>query len=225
MATRNPGTTPSAQILPFPSTPTRRQAIVALSPEFQGYCLLYSHHALSTEKLYAIRILCWARLADGRDVALVPWLSGVARCSDLNHADTGLFQGYYDPVTERRFSAPPDHHQAALNSLVSHANTPSSGVLQEIPDLTGSHAALLNDSHEFQLEPIVSWQLLACGTMQAMIAKPENVTQQPVLPGDPCLYPATEAIGLRYYFQYHIANQIKRGGEMSARALNSLIKP
>ena len=225
MATRNLGNTPSAQILPFPTNAARTEpSIVAVSPEFQGYCLLYAHHALSTDKLYALRILCWARLDNSDDVALVPWLDGVARCSELNDAQTGLSQGYFDPIAEQRFDVMPAHHSAILDSLCPKQASSDNSVIQEIPDLIGSHAALLNDGHEFQLEPVVSWQLLAGGRLQAMIADPEKITQHPVLPGDPCLYPATEAEGLRYYFQYHIANQIKRGGEMTARALHSLIK-
>ncbi len=226
MAARNLGKTPTAQILPFPSprSPEAGRRIVALSPEFQGYCLLYAHHALSTEKLYAIRILCWARQADGRDVAMVPWLNGVARCSELNDAQSGLAQGYFDPLSERPFNAIPEHQRIALDSLAQQQEQSSGGVIQEIPDLIGSHAALMADNSELCLEPVVSWQLLADGSLQAMLADSAKITQQPVLPGDPCLYAASEARGLRYYFQYHIANQIKSGGALSARALSTLIK-
>jgi hypothetical protein len=227
MEPRKPGTAAvSAKILPFPD-PARRedsQKILYLSPEFEGLCLLYAHHALSTDKLYAVRILCWARLADGRDVALVPWLKGIARCTDLNNPESGEAQGYYHPTSDRQFSSVPEHHVQALNAL-SERGSSGKGIVQEIPDMTGSHAALIRgDETKFHLEPVVSWQLDDTGVMTAMVADQDRATQWPVLPGDDCLYPATPEYGFRYFFQYHIANQIKSGGAMATRALNSLLQ-
>ncbi len=229
MDPRKPGTTQTATILPFPQPPREvdSQKILHLSPEFDGLCLLYSHHALSPDKLYAIKILCWARLADGRIVALVPWLKGIARCIDLDNPQSGQSEGYYCPATDRRFHAAPEHHQRSLESRAEFpANSSTPQIVQEIPDLTGSHAALVQgDSQRFQLEPVVSWQLDSQGVMTAMLANPDNAKQWPVLPGDDCLYPANKENGFRYFFQYHIANQIKNGGVMATRALNKLINP
>ena len=222
MATRQSGSTHSAKILPFTPSSSR---IRCISPAYEGHCLLYSHHALSRDKLYAIRILRWARLADGRDVAVVPWLNDISHCRDLNDAETGLAVGYYDPACDDRFDTLPSQHRAALDALSEQvAMDKAHGILQEIPDLIGSHAAMVKDSDELVLEPVVSWQLRGDGRMQAMLADPERITQQPVLPGDPCLYAADHESGLRYYFQYHIANQIKNGGAMSTRILGQLIR-
>lgn len=226
MDPRKPGASKSATIIPFPERPRQLDArkILRLSPEFDGLCLLYSHHALSPDKLYAIKILCWARLADGRDVALVPWLKGIARCIDLDNPQSGGCEGYYCPRTDRRFSEVPPHHQSALAAM--SVAICEDGPIQEIPDLTGCHAAMIkDDSSRFQLEPVVSWQLDNQGEMTAMLADTAAASQWPVLAGDDCLYPATAENGCRYFFQYHIANQIKNGGVMATRALNKLIQP
>ncbi|MBD2859632.1 hypothetical protein IB286_11500 [Spongiibacter sp. KMU-158] len=226
MDPRKPGTTRTATILPFPDRPREvdQQKILQLSPEYEGLCLLYSHHALSHDKLYAIKILCWARLADGSVVALVPWLKGIARCIDLDNPESGCAEGYYCPRSERRFSDAPEHHQRALEVRATYPN--NSPIVQEIPDLTGSHAALIHeDNSRFQLEPVVSWQLNDKGEMTAMLADTSETKEWPILPGSDCLYPATEENGFRYFFQYHIANQIKSGGVMATRALSKLITP
>lgn len=231
MTPRNPGPPSTAKILPFPSQRSKaeQRKILRLSPEYDGQCLLYKHQALSSDKLYAIRILCWARLADGRTVALVPWLGGVSRCIDLDNPQTGQASGYYDPKSERCYSAPPEHHVTALNAILesrpASGKPGTSGTIQEIPDMIGSHAAILNEEEEYVLESVVSWQLCENGDMKAMLADPRKITQLPVLAGDPCLYAAQDNVGFRYYFQYHIANQIKNGGAMSTRALNKLLQP
>ena len=233
MTPRNPGPSSTAKILPFPvqRSKAEQRKILRLSPEYDGQCLLYKHQALSSDKLYAIRILCWARLADGRTVALVPWLSSVSRCIDLDNPQTGQANGYYDPKTERCYSAVPGHHISALDTILestpgrSAEKTGDKRTVQEIPDMIGSHAAILNDDEEYVLESVVSWQLCENGDMRAMLADPRKITQLPVLAGDPCLYAAQDNVGFRYYFQYHIANQIKNGGAMSTRALNKLLHP
>ena len=111
MAPRNPCKSSSAKIIPFPQRPSRveQHKILRVSPEYEGLCLLYAHHVLSRDKLYAVKILGWARLANGKDVALLPWLNGVARCIDLLDPASGQSQGYYDPAKERRFSEAPPH--------------------------------------------------------------------------------------------------------------------
>lgn len=231
MAPRKSGRSSTAKILPFPSRPSRKdeRRVLRLSPEYSGTCLLYAHHVLSRDKLFAIKILCWARLANGDTVALVPWLNGVSRCIDLDNPDSGQAMGYYDPHSEARFDQPPIQHVAALDALSEVLPASSKGtagaVVQEIPDNIGSHAALLiEQQQEFALEPVVSWRLDELGNMDAMVADMDRATQTPVLSRDDCLYPVREHPGFRYFFQYHIANQIKAGGVMAARAISQLIK-
>ncbi|CAA0089584.1 Uncharacterised protein [Zhongshania aliphaticivorans] len=225
MAPRNNGKPSSAKIIPFPSRSTRveQHKIVRISPEYEGLCLLYSHHALSRDKLYAVKILAWARLANGQNVAILPWLSGISRCIDLNDPDTGLAQGYYDPRNTRHFSETPPQHIAALDAMCQYPHDIESHIIQEIPDLIGSHAALLGDKQEFILEPVISWRLLANGKLEALVADVNLAQHTPVLAQDECLYPVQQETNFRYFFQYHIANQIKAGGQIATRAISQLL--
>jgi hypothetical protein len=224
MAPRNPGKT-TASVLRFPkrSNLAEQQKILRISPEYQGLCLLYAHNALSRDKLYAVKVLCWARLANGADVALLPWLNGVSRSTELLDPDSGQAQGYYDPGSERRFSDIPDHHVAALDALCRNLAPQSKAVIQEIPDLIGSHAALADPKGTFLLEPVLSWQLDGNGELHGLIANMDKATQSPILAGDTCLYRVQEESNFRYFFQYHIANQIKAGGDLATRALSQLL--
>jgi len=226
MAPRNLGKSSTAKIIPFPQRPraAEQNRILRISPEYEGLCLLYAHHALSRDKLYAVKILAWAQLASGKYVALLPWLTGIARCIDLDNANTGQSQGYYDPARERRFSEIPEHHLAALSAMRNYPAPSEGSFIQEFPDLIGSHAALLGDSMEFELQPVISWRLDSNGDMLAMVADMSQATHFPILVGDPCLFVVQRNPTFRYFFQYHIANQIKAGGEIATRALTQLLQ-
>lgn len=224
MAPRNNGNKPSsAKIIPFPlrSTRTEQHRILRVSPEYDGLCLLYAHHALSRDKLYAVKILGWARLANGQTVAILPWLNAISRCIDLNDPESGQSQGYYDPSSGSHFSETPPHHLAALDAMSHYSST--TAVIQEIPDLIGSHAALLGDNQQFLLEPVISWRLHKDGRLEAQVADLSLAQHSPILAGDECLYPVQQEANFRYFFQYHIANQIKAGGQIATRALSQLL--
>ncbi|WP_269619194.1 hypothetical protein [Zhongshania sp. BJYM1] len=225
MAPRNPGKPSSAKIIPFPLRSSRDEEnrILRVSPEYEGLCLLYAHHALSRDKLYAVKILCWARLANGQNVAVLPWLNGVSRCIDLTDPQTGLSQGYYDPRSTRHFSEAPPHHIAALDAMLEYPAPLSATVVQEVPDLIGSHAALLSDEQQFALEPVISWRLYEDGKLEALVADMDLARHSPVLSNDESLYPVQRESNFRYFFQYHIANQIKAGGQIATRALSQLL--
>ncbi|WP_373078021.1 hypothetical protein [Zhongshania sp.] len=226
MAPRNLGKSSSAKILPFPQRPSRveQHRILRVSPEYEGLCLLYAHHALSRDKLYAVKILGWARLANGKNVALLPWLNGISRCIDLVDPESGQSQGYYDPASERRFSDTPQHHCAALDAMSHYPEPIAGGFVQEFPDLIGSHAALLSEKREFELQPVISWRLQQNGDLDAMVADISKATDFPILPGDACLFTVQKSSAFRYFFQYHIANQIKAGGRVATRALTQLFQ-
>tara|TARA_R110002167_G_scaffold30437_30_gene100750 strand:- start:6684 stop:7367 length:684 start_codon:yes stop_codon:yes gene_type:complete len=226
MAPRNPCKSSSAKIIPFPQRPSRveQHKILRVSPEYEGLCLLYAHHVLSRDKLYAVKILGWARLANGKDVALLPWLNGVARCIDLLDPASGQSQGYYDPAKERRFSEAPPHHLAALDAMVNYPLPADGGFIQEFPDFIGSHAALLGENKEFELQPVISWRLQQNGDLEGMVANIKLATHFPILIGDACLFAVQNAPTFRYFFQYHIANQIKAGGPVATRALSQLLQ-
>ena len=225
MAPRKNGKPASAKIIPFPLRHSREEQhrILSISPEYEGLCLLYAHHALSREKLYAVKILGWARLADGQSVTVLPWLNRVHRCIDLNDPESGLAQGYYDPRSSRHFNDTPPHHIAALDAMSQYPQSASEAIVQEIPDLIGSHAALLGDDQQFVLEPVISWQLHNDGKLQAMVADLSLASHSPILSSDKCLYAAQGQANFRYFFQYHIANQIKAGGHIATRALSQLL--
>lgn len=224
MAPRDTGKAPSATILPFPRRPEERK-ILRVVPDYEGNCLLYAHHALSRDKLFAIKILCWARLADGSHVALVPWLADVARCTDLRDPASGRAEGYYAPGPKRPFSEIPPQYRAALDAMDNVDGAARHHLVQDIPDLIGSHAAMIKPEQQtFMLEPVVSWKLFSDGAMEAMVADLNKATQYPILPGDPCLYCAQQSGQFRYFFQYHIANQIKAGGQIATRALQQLLR-
>ncbi len=220
--------TPSANVIQFPDMKKDRelQRITRIVPEHDGLCILYSHHALSREKLFAGKILCWGIQADGEVVALLPWLSGVARCRDLTDPNTGCFEGYYDPASEVIFSEPPPPKVAELQTaqqLYQHKQPASGTALQELTDTIGSHAACIVGQH-LALFEVRTWQLLASGEFQAMLADPKKQTSTPILPGDRCLYAAQTQPGFRYFFQYHIANQIKAGDPIAVRAVERLLE-
>ncbi len=52
---------------------------------------------------------------------------------------------------------------------------------------------------------------------------PEKITHTPVLAGDPCLYRAEENPEFRYFFQHHIANQIKSEDPEALQAIALLL--
>lgn len=226
MAPRNFGKSSSAKIIPFPQRPSRveQHRILRVSPEYEGLCLLYAHHALSRDKLYAVKILGWARLASGENVALLPWLNTISRCIDLDDPEAGQSQGYYDPGKERRFNEVPPHHIAALDIMMTYPKPAVDDFVQEFPDFIGSHAALLGENKEFELQPVISWRLEQNGHLDAMVANIRLARHSPILAGDPCLFAVQKNPTFRYFFQYHIANQIKAGGPVATRALSQLLQ-
>ena len=219
--------TPSANVIRFPGRKKDREQprITRIVPEHDGLCILYSHHALSREKLFAGKILCWGIQSNGEVVALLPWLSGVSRCSDLTDPASGCWEGYYNPATGAIFERPPTPKIAELeaaNRYYQHS-TSSTRTVQEIADNIGSHAACIIGQH-LTLHEVQSWRLLGNGEFQAMLADPQKQTSTPILPGDSCLYAAQSQVGFRYFFQYHIANQIKAGDPIAVRAVERLLK-
>ncbi len=219
----------SATILKFPERGgdrRKQRRLLRLAPEHDGLCILYSHHALSTQKLFALKILCWGLQADGQVVALFPWLNRLCRCSELDQPETGCWEGYYNPETGDIFDAPPEHRVLELEAAERYFERPGirpNTVVQEVPDHIGSHAAMIDHDHHLTLHEVLSWRLLGSGDIQAMLPDYRRQQQTPVLPGDACLYAAQEQEDFRYFFQYHIANQIKSGDPVAVRALEQLL--
>lgn len=205
-----------------------REQIIRLAPEYDGLSILYSNRHTDENKLYAMKILCWALRADGSIVGMVPWLNRLCACTDLDDPATGYFEGYYDQATDQLFFEPPPHKVAELESAAEYfcsgLDNPSP-VVQEIPDTIGTHAMLAGeDEHTLVLTEVLSWRLGNDGDIEAMLIDEQSVLATPVLPGDECLYPAHENPRFRYFFQHHIANQIKSEDPVALAAIAMLFE-
>lgn len=187
--------------------------IKRLSPEIDGVCMLYSTTRNNPNKLYSMKILCWGIRANGEVVGMIPWLNQVVACDSLCDPESGVFESYYDPSTEFAFPVPPVHKIVELESAAAYydfSDADTDTVVQEIPDNIGTHAMLKTaQANSLILTEVLSWQLLNNGHIQGMLIDEELINKTPVLLGDNCLYPAESNKSFRYYFQHHIANQIK----------------
>ncbi len=204
------------------------EQIIRLSPEYDGLSILYSNRHTDANKLYAMKVLCWALLANGEVIGLVPWLDRLCPCTDLDDPQTGYWEGYYDPASDQLFFDPPPHKVAELESAADYfdagLDNPNQ-VVQEIPDTIGTHAMLTGDNdHTLVLTEVLSWRLMNDGRVEAMLINESSVQSTPVLPGDQCLYPASENPRFRYFFQHHIANQIKSEDPVALAAIAMLFE-
>jgi hypothetical protein len=195
---------------------------VRMVPELDGLAMVYSHPS-DRSSLFALRLIGWGLQKDGHVTGIVPWLHTVIAADSAADPKGGQWQGYYDYETETVFSEPPLHKVAELEgALDAYEFTVSATryVMQAVPDITGTHLVTLKeDLHSFQLAEVFNWSLFNDGTIEAMLVDEDKVTNTPVLPGDPSLYPASEVKGTSYYFQYQIANQIKRREPEAMQAL------
>lgn len=188
------------------------ERIIRLSPELDGLEMLYSNDA-SDGKLFSLQILCWGLRANGDVVGLVPWLNKLMPCTEICDPLNGRWEGYFDPGIEEIFDEAPIHKIVALETAAEYyeyqCETPED-VIQEIPDTIGTHAIMSDDGFEsLVLTEVVSWRLHFSGELYGMLADETKVEATPVLPGDDCLYAASENEKFKYYFQHHIANKIK----------------
>lgn len=198
--------------------------ILRLSPECDGLELLYSND-LHPDKLFSLKILCWAIRDDDEVVAMVPWLGQIVAASELEDPLNGRWEGYRLPDGDHLFCAPPKHKFDELQSAMDFfgAHSASQSVVQEIPDTIGTHAVFTSDDmHTVQLVEVVSWQLLGDGQILAMVANEDEITSTPILPGDHCLKSAQSLPGFRYFFQHQIANRIKERDPDALAALAAL---
>ncbi len=204
-----------------------QKKIIRISPELDGMEMLYSNDS-APSKLYSLKIVCWALREDGEVVGLVPWLNEIVSCTEINDPLNGRWEGYRDPGINEIFYSPPTHKVLELETSSEYyeyqADSPSD-IIQEIPDVIGTHAVLTNDGfHNFSLVEVLSWRLQADGSIQGMLIDDTKVTSTPVLPGDQCLYPAQEQPQFRYFFQHRIANKIKEQDPEALAAISLLIE-
>ena len=198
--------------------------ILRMSPECDGLELLYSNDN-HPDKLFSLKVLCWAIRDDDEVVAMVPWLGKIVAASELEDPLNGRWEGYRLPDGDHLFSAPPRHKFEELQAALGFFGKAPKGqpVIQEIPDTIGTHAVFSSDDFQtIQLIEVVSWRLTGDGEMLAMVADETEVTNTPVLSGDPCLQPAQHKEGFKYFFQHNIANRIKERDPEALAALAML---
>lgn len=205
-----------------------KERIIRLSPEHDGICMLYSNCTSGPEILYAMKILCWGLRDNGEVVGMVPWLNKVMPCEELNYKQHGQYEGYYDIAAECIFSQAPIHKVLELETAADYfefEQTVDIDIIQEIPETIGTHAMLNAEGREhIVLAEVLSWRLLNNGTIEGMLINEEKVSSTPVLPGDPCLYPTNANPHFCYYFQHHIANQIKAEDPETLAAISVLFE-
>lgn len=198
-------------VIPLFSRGSSIRRILRISPECDGLELLYSNDN-HPDKLFSLKVLCWAIRDDDEVVAMVPWLGDVVAATELEDPLNGHWEGYRLPDGDHLFHAPPRHKFDELQAALAFFGTPAKHqpVVQEIPDTIGTHAVFSDDDfHTISLVEVVSWRLTGEGELLAMVADEQEVTQTPVLAGDPCLKPAQKQDDFRYFFQHAIANRIK----------------
>lgn len=188
------------------------QHIIRLAPELDGLEMLYSNNA-NPNKLFAMRILCWALCEDGTTVGIIPWMDGIVPCSEIEDPLEGKFEGYYDAGIDEVFFEAPIHKIIELETAAEYYEIESddpNDIIQDIPDTIGTHAVFnTKEPHSLLLTEVISWQLRNDGTIHGMVVDDKKCVETPVLPGDDCLCSALDGEHFRYYFQHHIANKIK----------------
>ena len=123
-----------------PLTPRRRAVappILRLSPEYDGIELLYANDQ-HPDTLFSLKILAWARLANGDTVAMVPWLKEPVTAMALADPLNGRWEGYRLPDSDYLFIDAPQHKVKELDAALEFFGKPSPGdqMIQEIPDNT-----------------------------------------------------------------------------------------
>lgn len=208
------------------SSPLNRR-IIRLAPELDGLEMIYSNES-HPEKLFSVKVLCWALRADGEVVGLVPWLDNIMPCTEIQDPLNGHWEGYYDSGIDEIFFEAPIHKVLELETAAEYYDfecDTERDVIQEIPDTIGTHAVLSTDGFKnIVLKEVVSWRLLNDGNIESMLIDDDKVIDTPVLPGDESLYAAKSDAAFRYFFQHHIANKIKARDPEALAAISMLVE-
>ena len=208
------------------SSPLNRR-IIRLAPELDGLEMIYSNES-HPEKLFSVKVLCWALRADGEVVGLVPWLDDIMPCTEIQDPLNGHWEGYYDSGIDEVFFEAPIHKVLELETAAEYYDfecDTERDVIQDIPDTIGTHAVLSTDGFKnIVLKEVVSWRLLNDGNIESMLIDDDKVIDTPVLPGDESLYAAKSDAAFRYFFQHHIANKIKARDPEALAAISMLVE-
>ena len=196
-----------------------------LAPEYDRLEMIYSNESNPT-KLFSIKVLFWGLQSDGEVVGLVPWLDKIVPCTQIQDPLNGRWEGYFDPKNDEIFYEAPVHKIIELETAFEQYGNYeiSEGVIQEIPDIIGTHAVLSSDGFKnITLKEVVSWTLLSTGSIECMLIDDSKVSTTPVPPGDKCLYTGSNEKGFKYFFQHHIANKIKARDPEALEAIALLV--
>lgn len=205
-----------------------QERIIRISPEHDGLQMLYSTEN-NPDNLHSMNILCWGLRWNGDVVGMVPWQDTVRACTDINDPVHGCWEGYYDSAADHVFYEAPMHKVVELETAYayfeSHLVEEDDVILQEIADNIGTHAMLMSEEQQsLFLTEVLSWRLYNNGRLTAMLVDPDKMTDTPVLVGDKCLYEADSSDQFRYFFQYHMANQIKNQDPETMKTIALLLK-
>lgn len=221
----------TARVIDLDTMRQRRQAqrrLLRLAPELDGLEMLY-HLASDPETLYGMPLLAWGLRESGEVVGLVPWMEALTACHEMDSPDHGHFFGYRDPETEEIFHSPPEHKVYELEHAAAYFDyeeTSAPTLIQQLPDTQGTHAlCLASDGESWQLKQVFGWRLYNDGNVESLLVDEKHVEQTPIVAGDACLYAGHSRHATVYYFQRHIANQIKQQDPTTMEALAVMTTP
>jgi hypothetical protein len=201
--------------------------ILRIAPELDGLEMLYSN-ASSPEKMYNLKICCWAIHADGTVEGMVPWLNALVACTEINDPLDGHWQGYRNPFENQIFYDAPDYKVTELEASVKHFAPHGADQItsQEIPDSIGTHAALTHNGFKtLTLIPVHSWRLNPNGKISGLfVGEHQEADPSPVLNGDKSLVAAEYHSDFKYFFQHRMANKIKNHDPEALAAISLLIE-
>lgn len=185
-----------------------------LAPELDDFQILYRnsrHHS----KLYALDIVGWVLMSDGRVDALVPWMNRLQLARQIDDPLCGHWEGYYLPTTELILEEPPSFKVAELQSAadffglceIDHHVCP-----QALPDTSGTWALLYDSAHHrLKLEPVARWILEENGELHGELFADQR-TPDAIL--DLSHHPE-----FRYFLHESAVQQLMEGGDEAFNAL------
>ena len=202
----------NAEVIDFKQHQKAAQSSVSrVIPEIDGIEMLYSND--NNDQIFSLKVLCWALWDDGQIDGMVPWLNKLVPCRTLKDPLNGHWEGYLDPTNGQILFEAPIYKAEFLKSSAhyyEHKSSSATEVIQEIPDVIGTHAVFTQDHFEtFTIQEIHSWRLYADGSVLAMAVEEDIAHSTPVLTGDDCLYSVLHKKDFHYFFQHSIANKLK----------------
>jgi len=215
-----------AEVIDFGQHKRNLPRIQRLMPEQDGIEMLYTND--SSDQIFNLKVLCWAIWSDGHIDGMVPWMNRLVACRSLDDPLNGHWEGYLDTQTGQVLFEAPSYKCEFLRQSAKYypvVTNNATDIIQEIPDLIGSHAVFSHDHFlSFNIQEIHSWRLYADGTVLAMSIEEDNVHSTPVLAGDDCLYSVLHRKDFHYFFQHSIANKIKAKDPDALAAMAQLAK-